>query len=185
MGAWIAFEMAQEARRRGLPSPAMLIVSGNRAPHLAGSQHDVDPTIMHQLSYPKFWAAFERRYGHNPDLVDNRVRLMTWPLLQADFKLVETYEGPSVQGLDCPLLAVGARDDKRYTADQISAWGKHCQDFTECWVQGGHDYITKSAESYILLNIISKRLSALIQHHSLQQQTSECSRHQQLQALRT
>ena len=52
-----------------MPLPTMLIVSGNRAPHLAGPQHDVDPTVMHTLGQQDFWPAFERRYGVNPDLV--------------------------------------------------------------------------------------------------------------------
>jgi len=59
----------QEAKRLGLPEPALLIVSANRAPVLAASHHDVDPTIMHTLTYTDFWTAFERRYGTNPDLV--------------------------------------------------------------------------------------------------------------------
>lgn len=61
--------MLQGAKRLGLPPPVMLIVSGNRAPHLAGPQHDIDTTILHSLNYQDFWAAFEHRYGSNPDLV--------------------------------------------------------------------------------------------------------------------
>ncbi|DBB03929.1 TPA: hypothetical protein ACH3X1_013009 [Trebouxia sp. C0004] len=61
--------MAQEARRLELPEPALLIVSANRAPHLAASHHDVDPTILHTLTYTDFWTAFEHRYGTIPDLV--------------------------------------------------------------------------------------------------------------------
>ena len=52
-----------------MPLPTRLIVSGNRAPHLAGPQHDVDPTVMHTLCYRDFWPAIERRYGANVDLV--------------------------------------------------------------------------------------------------------------------
>ena len=61
----------QEVRRQKLPRPILLIASGNRAPHLAGPQHDLDPTVMHQLRYQDFWAAFERRYGVKPDLVSH------------------------------------------------------------------------------------------------------------------
>lgn len=61
--------------------PAFLIVSGNRAPHLAGPQHDVDPTVMHALSYADFWPAFERRYGSNPDLVPARSSVVTIRIL--------------------------------------------------------------------------------------------------------
>ena len=113
----------QEAKRLGLPEPALLIVSANRAPHLADSHNDVDPTILHSLAYTDFWTAFEGRYGTNQDLVaayklllvkpvnitpalrwrydsycacimqmDHKVKQMVWPLLQADFKLLETYQ---------------------------------------------------------------------------------------------
>lgn len=40
-----------------------------RAPHLYGAQDDVDPTRLHTLPPPAFWAAFERRYGAAPQLV--------------------------------------------------------------------------------------------------------------------
>ena len=59
----------QEVTRQGMPLPVRLVVSGNRAPHLAGPQDDVDPTVLHTLCYTDFWPAFERRYGANPDLV--------------------------------------------------------------------------------------------------------------------
>ncbi|DBB07865.1 TPA: hypothetical protein ACH3X3_009265 [Trebouxia sp. C0006] len=152
MGAWIAFEMAQEAKRLGLPEPALLIVSANRAPHLAPSHYDVDPTILHTLTYKDFWTTFERRYGINPDLMDYRVKQMVWPLLQADFKLLETYQATTSSSLMCPLIAVGALQDNRYTADQVAAWGVHCKHFQEHWVTGKHDYIIKSAESSATAN---------------------------------
>ena len=68
-GARLDLLMWQEAKHMGLPLPAVLIVSGNRAPHLAGPHHDVDPTTMHSLSFAGFWRAFEGRYGPNADLV--------------------------------------------------------------------------------------------------------------------
>jgi len=70
----------QEAKRLGLPEPALLIVSANRAPHLAASHHDVDPTILHTLTYTHFWTAFERRYGTNPDLVAASNLLLVKPV---------------------------------------------------------------------------------------------------------
>ncbi|KAL0028511.1 hypothetical protein WJX77_011089 [Trebouxia sp. C0004] len=163
LGAWIAFEMAQEARRLELPEPALLIVSANRAPHLAASHHDVDPTILHTLTYTDFWTAFEHRYGTIPDLMDHTVKQMVWPMLQADFKLLETHQDTTSSTLTCPLIAVGALQDNRYTADQVAAWGVHCRDFKEHWVTGKHDYIIKSAETSGLIRIISNALSADVQ----------------------
>jgi len=70
----------QEAKRLGLPEPALLIVSANRAPHLAPSHYDVDPTILHTLTYKDFWTTFERRYGINPDLVAANKLLLVKPV---------------------------------------------------------------------------------------------------------
>ena len=68
-GAWVAYELACELQRRGGPLPARLYSSANRAPTLAGLSHDPDPVLMHALPPDQFWAAMERRYGPNPDLV--------------------------------------------------------------------------------------------------------------------
>ena len=67
--------LMQQAKEAGLPEPVLLVVSGNRAPHLAGSQHDVDPTVLHSLTYADFWTAFEHRYGVNPDLVTTDIQI--------------------------------------------------------------------------------------------------------------
>jgi hypothetical protein len=49
--------------------PLKLYASANRSPLLAGSHHDVDPTVMHRLPATDFWTAMDRRYGSNPNLV--------------------------------------------------------------------------------------------------------------------
>lgn len=59
----------QELARRGGPLPLKLYSSANRSPLLAGAWHDVDPTLMHRLPPADFWAAMDRRYGPNPNLV--------------------------------------------------------------------------------------------------------------------
>lgn len=40
-----------------------------RAAALCGAEHDLDATRLHKLAADEFWAAFERRYGANPNLV--------------------------------------------------------------------------------------------------------------------
>lgn len=67
--------LMQQAKKAGLPEPVLLVVSGNRAPHLAGSQYDVDPTVLHSFTYADFWTAFEHRYGVNPDLVTTGMQI--------------------------------------------------------------------------------------------------------------
>ena len=70
MGAWVACQVALELQRTpGATLPLKIFVSANRAPQLAGVDNDVDPVTMHLLPDAVFWAAMERRYGHNPHLV--------------------------------------------------------------------------------------------------------------------
>ena len=71
LGAWIAFAVAQELQKQGKPLPVALIVSGIRAPQLAGVQHDADGLEMHKLGPEEFWMAMENRYGPNKDLVSD------------------------------------------------------------------------------------------------------------------
>lgn len=63
-------------RHKYLQVPVTVPVDlGHRTPPdcvCAGVAHDVDPTTMHQLaegSPGPFWAAMERRYGPNKNLV--------------------------------------------------------------------------------------------------------------------
>ena len=42
-----------------------------------------------------------------------------WPLLQADFELIESYEPQSTEPLSCDLVAIGALSDNRYNCDQV------------------------------------------------------------------
>lgn len=47
------------------------------------------------------------------------VRKFMWPLLRADFELIETYQPPSLEPLDCDVTAIGARADSRYSPGQV------------------------------------------------------------------
>lgn len=69
MGSWIAYALTQELQRRNWNLPVKLYVSGARSPKLAGPDYDPDGFQMHQLEPTEFWKVFEKRYGHNKDLV--------------------------------------------------------------------------------------------------------------------
>eukprot|EP00775_Hariotina_reticulata_P005323 gene5323-5558_t len=172
MGAWIAWEVLQEITRRGLPLPARLFASGNRAPCLRGPEHDVDCTVMHTLTPEEFWRAFERRYGLNPVLQDPQVKEFTYPLLKDDFKMVELYQPSNPDSTTrVPITAVGATLDNRYSPDQASAqpqqvegnkihaWSRHAAgDFCEVWLEGlEHNFINKAPLQ--LMTIIISQLA--------------------------
>jgi|APGre2960657444_1045066.scaffolds.fasta_scaffold13275_2 surfactin synthase thioesterase subunit len=128
-GAWLAFELALELRRRGLPPPVKLYVSANRPPCLASPEHDPDPLgpSISTLPPAHFWPRFEGRYGANPDIKSPAVRAFLYPLLCADFAVIENYRGPppSEAPLTCSLAAIGAHGDGRYRPEQLDAWRGH------------------------------------------------------------
>ena len=139
MGAWLAFELALELRARGCGEPVKLYVSSNRAPSLAGAQHDPDPRGAQISNLPpeQFWPRFEERYGVNPDLASPGVRAFLLPLLVADFACIEAYRGPSPGTpcrLECPITAIGCGGDCRFRPEQLSAWKQHTSGpFEERW----------------------------------------------------
>lgn len=166
MGAWVAYALTQELRRRGGPLPLKLYASANRSPLLAGPEHDVDPTVMHLLPPESFWEALAARYGPNPSLEHAGIRKLLLPMLTADFRVIETWQpGAAASGaaaeavgaaeqpsqeqqgevqLPCPIAALGATEDGRYTRQQLQAW-RHCAApgaFEERWFDGGHFYAT-------------------------------------------
>jgi thioesterase domain-containing protein len=59
MGAWLVYEVAKVLQARGLPLPVKLYVVANRAPHLAGSENDVDQVAprLGMLPAQQFWCA--------------------------------------------------------------------------------------------------------------------------------
>jgi medium-chain acyl-[acyl-carrier-protein] hydrolase len=117
MGAIISFELARALRAQG-PGPALLIVSGHRAPQLP----DRDPPI-HQLSQPLFLERLQRFNGL-PDEVLQHAELIEvlMPLLRADFQLIETYAYSDAPPLDCPIVALGGTHDPAVNRDELAGW---------------------------------------------------------------
>lgn len=163
MGAWVAYAVAQELQHAGGPLPAALYVSANRSARLAGAQHDVDATRLHALPSVQFWEAMERRYGRNPLLEDPAVRRFVLPTLRADFQIVETFQPADPdRRLPCPVVAIGALQDTRYTPEQLSMWAECAPPgaFRELWVPGGHGYLAECPGP--LLDFLCSDLLALL-----------------------
>ncbi|KAJ9512404.1 hypothetical protein QJQ45_012976 [Haematococcus lacustris] len=161
MGAWIAYEVVQELQRTGHALPLHLFVASNRAPSLCGASHDVDSTRLSQLTELEFWAALERRYGANPALASPALRKAMWPVLKADFTLLETYQhDPGTPAVPCPLTVIAGSLDTRFTKDQVAAWQHHAlapgslfgAEFQEVWLEGqGHNFISQPPAQLVQL----------------------------------
>ncbi|CAD7702514.1 unnamed protein product [Ostreobium quekettii] len=167
MGAWVAYEVALALARAGGPTPAKAYFSGCRPPHLNGAEHDVDPTRLGDLTYKEFWPAFEKRYGKVPGLEEEIIREYVYPVLRADFRLVEAYQptGGPVQeggGLPCPIAALCGEEDGRLHRAQLELWKCHTKaGFQEVWFPNSdHRYISDHPDK--LLQFLSKDLTTLL-----------------------
>jgi medium-chain acyl-[acyl-carrier-protein] hydrolase len=141
MGALLAFELARALRRRGMPQPVHLFLSGHRAPQLP----DRRPPI-HQLDDDEFWSAL-RRLGGTPDEVLEHRELMDLvaPTLRADFALCETYPWTAEAPLDIPLSLFGGTDDPNVDQDELEAWRETTQaPVSVRMFAGNHLYLLKS-----------------------------------------
>jgi medium-chain acyl-[acyl-carrier-protein] hydrolase len=118
LGALICFELTRELRRRKLPLPFHLFLSGRPAP----AAPRVDPPTFN-LPAAEFIAEIQKLNGTPEEFFDHpEMRDIFLPLLRADFEIVDTYEYRDEESLQCPITVYGGRDDKTTTVDGLRAW---------------------------------------------------------------
>lgn len=118
MGGLLSFELARELRRRELPVPACLFVSGYRAPQLMAPY---PPT--YQLAEVEFLSQLCTMGGTPDDVIRNQELMELFvPLLRADFELCETYVYTPEEPLDCRIFCFGGLEDRRVSREELLAW---------------------------------------------------------------
>lgn len=138
LGSLIAFECARELRKRDLPLPQRMIVSGRRAPHI---ERDGEP--WHRMSDIDLMAQV-RSMGGTPDgvLENNELRALFMPLLRADFNLNEAYECSNEAPLPVVATMFRGTNDATTSSAQAEEWRRHFSSpvrFVE--YDGGHFFI--------------------------------------------
>lgn len=155
LGALLGFELARELRRRALPSPKLVIVSGRNAP---GSGR---PLALHKLSDRELVAEVQSIYGGIPPQILNEPELLalTLPVLRADLSVNETHILREDEPLDCPLLAFGGDDDPHVGKAGLAAWAEHTR-ASFAWEQcpGDHFYLAPPAGKRWILAKIAEAL---------------------------
>jgi surfactin synthase thioesterase subunit len=159
LGALIAFELARELRRAGLPKPAHLFVSGRRAPHLAPTE----PPI-HAKPEADFMRAV-RRFGGTPaELLDNPQLLeLLLPTLRSDFAVGENYVYRPALPLDAGITAFYGHADKAAAEADVAQWRHHTTgSFALHGLPGGH-FFMRTAQPQ-MLTAIRADLLPLMRH---------------------
>jgi surfactin synthase thioesterase subunit len=138
MGAGIAFELARELRRRALPEPAALFVSGTRAPRFrARVEPQPDPGDDALLGELRQRGGLSEEVLSTPDLL--RAIL---PALRADTRLYRNYRYEPGVPLTTPLFVYGAEDDSGLDIAEIEPWAEVTTGpFKLRTFGGGHFYL--------------------------------------------
>lgn len=157
MGALLSFEVARALRRRGLPEPLYLFVSGHRAPQVPRPR----PPVFH-LPEEEFLEALRDLYDPpEAALKIPELRALLLPTLRADITLCETYEYSPEAPLDCPIFAFGGREDQETPVEALKSWGLQTQrEFEMKRFAGGHFYLAAALPE--IQRFIITKLEALL-----------------------
>jgi surfactin synthase thioesterase subunit/glycosyltransferase involved in cell wall biosynthesis len=138
MGAAVAFELTRALRRRGLASPAVLLVSSARAPQYRRNHvPPPDPPDEELL------AELRGLEGTPPELLADAAALRAMlPALRADAALYRHYVYTEEAPLACSIRAYGGSGDPHITAEHLEGWGEQTAgSFAVRFFPGGHFYL--------------------------------------------
>ncbi|MGH3243384.1 MAG: thioesterase II family protein [Spirillospora sp.] len=156
MGAVVAFEVARRMEREDGRSPAVLVVSGRRAPSRRREE------TVHLRDDDGVVAELKRLNGTGGALLEDEELLrMFLPAVRGDYKAIETYVCPPGPPLSCPITVFVGDDDPHVTLDDADAWREHTTGEFEMRVfEGGHFYLTARPRETLA------RLSEVLSAHS-------------------
>jgi surfactin synthase thioesterase subunit len=120
-GALLAYLVAVEARRTGLPAPKALVVASYPAPDRAEP-----PRALHRLPAGAFWREIESYGGFSAQLLaDPDHREVFEPALRADYQALSTFHYVPVPPLEVPIVALAGRRDPVLAGASLAAWSAH------------------------------------------------------------
>jgi pyochelin biosynthetic protein PchC len=138
MGSAVAYETAQELRRRGVPGLRRLVASGREAPVRRRGG------IVHRGDDEALCAELTRLGGTAVEvLADPELRRAVLGYVRNDYRLIETYTPRPAPPLDCPVTVFNGTDDPELSIADAHGWAPlgngevDVQSFP-----GGHFYLT-------------------------------------------
>lgn len=153
MGALVGFELTRRLRKHQLRQPLHLLVSSYPAPQLAGHA-----LMIHRLPDSEFLTQVRELRG-TPDAVFGNSELieLVAPLLRADFASCESYVYYSEPPLECSISCFGGADDKRVSAEELSAWRSQTTGRFKMQLFPGDHFFLQSSR-HLVLRVIAQEL---------------------------
>jgi medium-chain acyl-[acyl-carrier-protein] hydrolase len=154
MGALLCFELTRVLRRRGLPQPTRLFLSGARAPDALRKEPD-----LHTLGDDEFIEQIAKRYNGIPEEVlrERELLELLLPALRADFRAFEAYRHKEEAPLNIPLAVFGGTEDPFVHVSELGAWRRHTERELDIQLfKGDHFFLISSRSA--LIEAIAGRL---------------------------
>ncbi|WP_454726810.1 MULTISPECIES: thioesterase II family protein [Cupriavidus] len=137
MGGLLAYRVCQLLRERGHALPQRLLVSGCAAPSRR------DPRRLAALRGDAALMAELRKHGGTPEAVfaDTELLRLTLDVLDADYRVCESFRHADTAPLPVPLHVLAGRDDA-IDAAELQAWAPATSaGHTLDWFAGGHFFL--------------------------------------------
>jgi pyochelin biosynthesis protein PchC len=135
MGAIVAFELARRLEAAGR-APAVLIVSGSRAPSASSSATAPvgDKALIEELTS---LGGTDTSLLRDPDLLK-----LFLPALRSDYAALAAYRRPEGGPLSCPIVAMVGDQDHEVSTEEIEVWAAETNAGFELRIYpGGHFYL--------------------------------------------
>jgi medium-chain acyl-[acyl-carrier-protein] hydrolase len=154
LGALTAFEVARALRRKGLPMPRHLLVSGCEAPHT----RSVRPPL-HDLGDAALLEELGKLNGTPAEILGDRgLMQLLLPAIRADFKFVADYEYRTAAPLDVAITVLAGLADDHVDRVNVMNWGVHTAAAHAIhWLPGDHFFIDSQRQA--VLGILRPLLS--------------------------
>jgi medium-chain acyl-[acyl-carrier-protein] hydrolase len=145
-GALIAFEFVRALRRKGMPKPEHLVISGTKAPQVPLKKQPI-----HDLPNLKFIEELKKYNGIADYIIENEELMSIFmPTIRADFCISETYKYTSEEPLTCPMTVLGGLSDDTVDLDDLIQWKEQTSSlFKYHLLFGDHFFVNTSYEEVI------------------------------------